>query len=103
MREQKYRFWEPYAKRMLGPYTLYEIKSAYVVCAQCFDHAMQYTGMHDKNHKEIYEGDIVKWGENLETVSYCERDAYFQTETSMLDPVMEVVGNIYENKELLSA
>lgn len=59
----------------------------------------QFTGILDKNNVEIFERDIVKWGENIETVSFY--DGCFQTETSIADAWMEVVGNIHQNPELL--
>ena len=72
---------------------------------------MQYTELKDKNEKEIYEGDIVilhngkyKVIFNTEEARFVLRDDEFEMNipfTNNNNERMEIVGNIYENPELL--
>lgn len=73
---------------------------------------MQFTGLHDKNGKEIYEGDIIqirdKWDDpeldkEVGTVFY-QNGAYWGLERllGIVASYCKVIGNIYENPELLN-
>ena len=141
MREIKFRAWLKYGKEIVDVeeidfmnkvinyiYNDYENNRQEIVGAY-FENIelMQYTGLKDKNNKEIYEGDIIKFEDcsidgtkEFYNIGVIEREGkrdelvisqllfektYF-TENYMdfIDQtfeVSEIIGNIYENPELI--
>ena len=125
MREIKFRAWLKEDKKMVNVETMdftdksiqylkrSEIINAYILRRESFDDVelMQYTGLKDKNGKEIYERDIVVLN-NIENDNMCivryEHSSYRlegwslrEDLSNVEDRFLEVVGNIYENKNLL--
>lgn len=111
MRELKFRAWDKENKEMESFDSFYELQKS------CKTHEelknmvfMQFTGLKDKNGKEIFEGDIVT--DDLDTLSVIEwvdikyvrrilnKKSYYCTDGNDLR-IAEIIGNIHENPELL--
>ena len=77
---------------------------------------MQYTGLLDKNGKEIYEGDVIGWSDVFEPYKFKAKVKWWEDRwvasnekigmpnaSLMVIPAgREIIGNIYENPELLN-
>ena len=62
----------------------------------------QFTGLFDKNAKEIYEGDVIQYNyPNDAQWSYQSVVDYPNEAWWRLKPV-EILGNVYENPELIN-
>jgi len=117
MREIKFRAWDALHKEMVF-IDMYTLLDGYRTCdfrvlfqEGSLSESMQFTGLHDKNGKEIYEGDIldghcdgvvkVIWKDTSWEVEFADGAGIGLDEMCMwFGNNSEVIGNIYENPEL---
>ena len=124
MREIKFRCWDRFKQRWsnykINDGTVYFMNKNTGVWYGSYNkrykdfNLMQYIGLKDKNEKEIYEGDIVKLRANhgIGVVKYYDEWGAFVVEyvkprqlavlgMNYYKEDIEILGNIYENSELL--
>jgi uncharacterized phage protein (TIGR01671 family) len=120
MRELKFRAWNKLTEQMVkdehvmfdtdgsievGGYSTIDEEGGSII-------VMQYTGLKDKKDVEIYEGDIVEFVRPLwdyDPDAPTQKLRMVLNQPTLLDVLRqadavqdgEVIGNIYENKELL--
>jgi len=101
MRTIKFRYWDGDVMfiplKIMNPVTVPDCEDGIL---------MQFTGLLDKNGKEIYEGDIVK-SEGvdkvfIENVPDLLKLGHLLGEHIFVPDTVEIIGNIYENPELLT-
>lgn len=122
MREIKFRAWE-FKKKEWHYFDLNTINCHPDASDKLnYEHWTQYTGLHDKNGKEIWEGDIVRGLRDFYNEGNPKLDVPFtdvvtmerfpcywlkneefgyEGECLIRQRDCEVIGNIYENPELL--
>lgn len=110
MKEIKFRAWDKACNKMWIPNDGDKVRinlNGSIVVEDCWATEntvlMQYTGIKDKNGKEIYEGDILNHigtfqGNFLTVVEDILNILY---EISSPGGKVKVIGNIYENPEIM--
>ncbi len=120
MREIKFRIWDEVLMHMYTPemnqkepnlWAIPRAEGGILKKDDCI--LMQYTGLKDKNGKEIYEGDVLEWEDrrviDSRVIEFSDGGFWLVGKTNEpwrerfmpSEPTREIIGNIYENPELI--
>ena len=119
----KFRAWDKETKTMNGMAEIYRNRNQEIELHPRDENIilMQSTGLFDRNGQEIFEGDIVTDGDVISDIKYHQTLGfymigkygfsvpfgqgvdveYFEEFAVHVSKTFEVIGNIYENQELL--
>ena len=101
-RDIKFRAWN--GMKMLEPQDLSQSAFHWRWLGKEDATLLQYTGIRDKNGKEIYEGDVLSYFGEPSVVSWNPHVSGFIAANVGAGHTWhdcEVIGNIYENRELI--
>lgn len=108
MREIKFRLWDKEYNKIIDwtEFLFRRFTFDYLIEHSDKFIIQQFTGLTDKNGREIYEGDIIKtesssmFRKNIYEIKYYQNR--FTPDDICDKNDIEVVGNIFENPELLN-
>lgn len=122
MRERKYKMWLTETKEWIIDFLIDSNGVDYFIIddnnnliPNAFKEKVEiveYTGLKDKNGKEIYEGDIISgeehwaWGKNWKKLVEFEDGKFYPFGTGDWEPDIDqiiIIGNKFENPELLES
>ena len=104
MKQLKFRIWDKQFNKFL-----YQLPEQYHLDWERFD-IQQFTGLSDKLGKEIYEGDILEFnyeplGKFKEEIKFIDGGFWIKrndgTNFMPSQEYREIIGNVYENPELI--